>query len=338
MYTYEDKEEDLKMRYLVTCNENAQSLVIEEVKRHKGMGTLEWLNETEAILTSKMDPETLRNFIESAPIIFILHVFEIQHEVAWNDIYSVLTPQQGQTFSLQIRSDKSLRDQAMTVRNEIVDSLIADGFALDVKNPQQIVSVYFLADTAYVGIGTAYLNLSKWSSGHVHFSKEQASVSRAEYKLREAFDAFPLSHHSGLALDLGAAPGGWTKVLHDYGYGVIAIDPAKLDPRVLKLDGITHYKESVQSFMQEPSIPFAQVIVNDMKMTSKASIRLFNELETSMSPTGFGIITIKLPKDYTYFHVDKSMSDLRGVYHIIGARQLFHNRHEFTVCVQRKKK
>lgn len=39
-----------------------------------------------------------------------------------------------------------------------------------------------------------------------------------------------------IALDLGAAPGGWTAQLAGLGYSVIAIDPAKLDAGIAALE------------------------------------------------------------------------------------------------------
>lgn len=52
----------------------------------------------------------------------------------------------------------------------------------------------------------------------------------AEFKLLEALEVFGIvlpSH--GVALDLAAAPGGWTRVLRRAGEYVTAIDPGELD-------------------------------------------------------------------------------------------------------------
>lgn len=73
-------------------------------------------------------------------------------------------------------------------------------------------------------------------------------VCRAAWKLREAIQereiAEVLSHRVGVAraLDLGAAPGGWTSVLAERCVEVVAVDPADLDPAVGATRGVRHVR------------------------------------------------------------------------------------------------
>jgi len=73
-------------------------------------------------------------------------------------------------------------------------------------------------------------------------------VCRAVWKLREALQetevAAVLTRRGGVAraLDLGAAPGGWTSVLAERCSDVVAVDPADLNPDVLALRGVRHVR------------------------------------------------------------------------------------------------
>lgn len=327
------------MKYLVTCNENSQYLLDQEIKSNTGIGTITWLSETEGILDSKLTNEKLIEVIRSTPIIFIRHLFPVQGVVATSDahtIYQEVELEKGKSFSLQIRSPQEMRQESIAIRNGLVDQFIELGFTLNVKHPEQIVSLYFTDKEVYYGLGTPELQLSKWSAGMVHFSKEQSKISRAEFKLREVFESFDVPNVKGLAIDLGAAPGGWTQVLVEHGFNVIAIDPANLAPSVKANSHVTHFKGTSQDFLtQSPDVKF-DVLVNDMKMSIKPSVAIFHSLSMNLSPYGFGIITLKLPKEYNYDYIKEVIKDMRKLFTIREARQLFHNRHEITVLVSKK--
>ncbi|QIK68845.1 methyltransferase domain-containing protein [Erysipelothrix sp. HDW6C] len=327
------------MRYFVTCNDNSNYLLDQEVKKHAGLGTLEWVSDTEAILDSKLEHEKLVDVIRSTPILFIRHLFKIDGEIALDEAPALpmkLNLEPNQTFSLQIRTPLDLRQRGIAIRNTIVDALIDQGFTLNVKDPEQIVSLYFTDSSILYGIGTSALQLSKWSAGMVHYSKAQSSISRAEFKLREVFESFNVPHVSGLALDLGAAPGGWTQVLTEQGFDVIAVDPAKLDPQLKKNTKVRHYKGSTQEYMQEFPNQMFDVMVNDMKMTVKQSIGIFNHLALNLNPDGYAVLTLKLPKEYNYDFILSTLSMVRRNFNIIEGRQLFHNRHELTLLLTKR--
>ncbi len=328
------------MKYVITCNENAQSHLIYEIKHHPGMGTLTWLTETEAILDSKLPIDKLNEVIRTTPIVFIRHLFEIIDQEPFEtagDLIERAHIDKNHSFAIQIRSEKAFREEAVAFRNDWADQLVAQGYTLDVKNPERVISLYFHEWTIYYGYNTPQLQLSKWSGGMIHFSRDLALISRAEFKLREVFDVFNIPvDPNGLAVDLGAAPGGWTWVLQERGYHVIAVDPAKLDPRVAKLKGVTHYKDTAQHFLDSVHDTKYAMVVNDMKMSSKLSVELFANVASHLEDHGWGIITIKMGKNFQYTHVLLALAQLRKSVRIEAARQLFHNRSEFTVIVRKR--
>ena len=86
---------------------------------------------------------------------------------------------------------------------------------------------------AFIGLSLASHNISDWAGGVRRFRREKEQISRAEFKMLEAFEAFTSTCPPAASLlDLGAAPGGWTRVLRQKGQYVTAVDPAELHPRL----------------------------------------------------------------------------------------------------------
>ena len=83
-------------------------------------------------------------------------------------------------------------------------------------------------------------------------NREQARrkqvASRAYFKLEEALDLAGVEDLGGKrALDLGAAPGGWTECLLDRGASVVAVDPGALDESVGVRPGVRHIQKKSQA-------------------------------------------------------------------------------------------
>ena len=198
--------------------------------------------------------------------IFLRHVHPAQEEIRLSgelrDIGALsaamkrLLPllDREKTFSVQTRilEGYEIAYKPFDINSALSGIAEREGLRLDVRAPQQIVSVSITQDTGYLGVSTPEENLSAWTGGMRRFRKEPEQVSRAEFKLLEAIETFNLSlPESGTALDLGAAPGGWTRVLRGKGLRVIAVDPALLDPRVAADPGVTHRRELAQAFYEK---------------------------------------------------------------------------------------
>jgi 23S rRNA C2498 (ribose-2'-O)-methylase RlmM len=73
--------------------------------------------------------------------------------------------------------------------------------------------------------------------------KARDAPSSAHRKLEEAFAWLGVAPGLGdVVVDLGAAPGGWTRVLRDRGASVVAVDRAALDPGLARDPLVTHRK------------------------------------------------------------------------------------------------
>jgi 23S rRNA (cytidine2498-2'-O)-methyltransferase len=192
----------------------------------------------------------------------------------------------------------------------------------------------------YLGISTAEENLSSWSGGARHFAHTTEEISRAEFKLLEALEVFGVSLPSqGRALDLGAAPGGWTRLLLDSGVHVVAVDPANLDVRLKKRPRLEHYQGYAENYLEEALKKHYKfdIIVNDMRMDAREAARLLTRAARCLRPDGLIISVLKLPHATHEINplatLHSALKILSTYYDTVQARQLFHNRQEVTVVL-----
>lgn len=207
-----------------------------------------------------------------------------------------------------------------------------------IKKPQIIVSVLCTPEKGYIGISTTEENLSNWPGGARQYAQTPEQISRAEFKLLEALETFGVTlPKGGHALDLGAAPGGWTRLLVNAGMHVVAVDPAKLDPRLAGLPNLQHYHGYAQAYLEEAIKKHRRfdVIANDMRMDAREAARLLVQATKCLRPDGFIISTFKLPRATREIDPLKTLNEalniLRKHFAIVQAHQLFHNRQEVTV-------
>ncbi|HBB64573.1 hypothetical protein A3K02_02445 [candidate division WS6 bacterium RIFOXYD1_FULL_33_8] len=199
-----------------------------------------------------------------------------------------------------------------------------------------IISILVHGKTYYVGFSKSSDNLNFHSDEHrIRARAGKREISRAESKLIEALSTFKveLDGH-GTALDLGAAPGGWSKVLADYGYKVLAVDPAALHPDLEQDSRIIHMKSKAQDIQLDEPL---DLIVNDMNMDPQETGKIMNDIAHLLKDGGLAIVTLKLP-DHAQRSIEEAVAILEKEYEVVKIRSLFHNRQEVTALLQRKTK
>jgi 23S rRNA (cytidine2498-2'-O)-methyltransferase len=215
---------------------------------------------------------------------------------------------------------------------------ILDPAGRSLQSPEWIISVTATEAGVYVGACRTALCLSSWLGGARRFAVDDSRISRSEFKLLEAIEVFGLSLPTeGLALDLGAAPGGWTRLLLDRGLRVIAVDPAALDRRVAARAGVTQIRMTAERY--RPSAPACRVLVNDMRLRAEASVGIMASYADRLQPGGIAVMTLKLPERGVTSRavldlVDRCLGALGKSYTVVRARQLFHNRSEITAVME----
>lgn len=198
-----------------------------------------------------------------------------------------------------------------------------------VQDMELIISVYLTREATYVGWSSPEDNLSTWSGGAVHFHKDNGDISRAKFKLMEAELVFGLdfgAYHS--ALDLGAAPGGWSSFLLEKGLRVTAVDPADMHPSLLRDSALTYLRKNAAD-VQFPPDAF-DLLVCDMSWDPEKMAELVKRLLPAVSADGLVLTTVKLLHGKAFATLREVERIMGPAAKLVGARQLFHNREEIT--------
>jgi 23S rRNA (cytidine2498-2'-O)-methyltransferase len=247
------------------------------------------------------------------------------------------------TFSVQSRvlGEGKLPYRRVALNEMASERLTAQtGAEMDCRDPEQVVSILCTPTQGYLGVSRTAQNRSAWPGGMQRFRHEEGRISRAEHKLLEAIAVFRLELPAkGTALDMGAAPGGWTHLLCESGLQVVAVDPADLDPRLHRKPGVIHVRKRIQDYLT--SDRRFDLIVNDMRMDALESVAIMEQAFPSLKPGGLAVQTLKLPKALKAAHhtletIREALTRLTQSYTLVGARQLYHNRSEVTVALQRR--
>ncbi len=320
------------MKIIFTCQEQGFLTARRELEAAFPGARTAFLGPGAGLLDAQAGFENISEVCLRRPVLFTRHIFPVHVELppeadpldALDDISSRLDL--GRSFSVQARAENG-----NAAPRALSEALQARGFSLDIRSPAQAVSIYRAARAMYIGVSDTSLNLSNWNGGMMHFSSE-GLISRAECKLLESLSVFHIpAGASQTALDLGAAPGGWSNALAAKGVKVTAVDPAALDDRVSSLPLVAHAAITAQEFLQGDHNVY-DLILNDMKMDARDALRLLLPCKERLKPGGVILTTLKLPKERTAATAGACVAMIREKATLLGARQLFHNRSEITAA------
>ena len=164
--------------------------------------------------------------------------------------------------------------------------------------------------------------------------------SRSTLKLDEAILTFlpkqALDIRPGAkAVDLGAAPGGWTWQLVRRGLFVTAVDNGPMDPALMETGQVTHKRED--GFRFQPKQPVDWMVCDMVEQPRRVA-----ELMAEWLVRGWcrqTIFNLKLPMKKRYEELQECLHRIRrrleeaGLNFEIKARQLYHDREEVTVYI-----
>ncbi|GAC1467080.1 MAG: SAM-dependent methyltransferase [Ktedonobacteraceae bacterium] len=265
--------------------------------------------------------------------------------IAMAELPGLTMLEKGTRFAVQTRlvqTEKSYGERAYSsgqLNKTLAEALAEETGAIEMmKKPQIVVSLLCSMYKGYLGISTVQDNLSSWPGGARHFAQTAEQISRAEFKLLEALEVFGvILPAQGGVLDLGAAPGGWTRLLLDAGLEVVAVDPARLDARLGTRQHLEHYRGYAEDYLEEAVRKHSRfdLVVNDMRMDAREAARLLARAAYCLRTDGFVVSVFKLPHATPAINplttLKEALHILHRSYAIVHAHQLFHNRQEVTV-------
>lgn len=194
-------------------------------------------------------------------------------------------------------------------------------------------------------IGTSSPNNSSASiNGIMRISMAHDAPSRSYLKLAEAFETFlqPSEQTRMLkpgmhAIDLGAAPGGWTWQLVQRGLKVTAVDNGPLKGAAANHPNIKHLRQD--GFHFRPRHPVDWLVCDMVEQPQRVAALITEWITRGLAQ--HAIFNLKLPMKKRVEALNHAISTIqaglrsKGIKHRIKVKQLYHDREEVTVYLSR---
>ena len=182
-------------------------------------------------------------------------------------------------------------------------------------------------------------NSSPWTMGVPRLRLPPHAPSRSTQKLAEALHLWlrpdedkRLLHEGTTAVDLGAAPGGWTWQLVRRGVHVTAVDNGPLDARLLESGLVEQVR--ADGFRFSPPRPVQWMVCDMVEQPIRVAELVANWLADGWCE--HSIFNLKLPMKKRYEEVERCRGAMRerwraaGVNCELRCKQLYHDREEIT--------
>ncbi|GMU60561.1 MAG: hypothetical protein AMXMBFR34_23240 [Myxococcaceae bacterium] len=188
------------------------------------------------------------------------------------------------------------------------------------------------AGQAAVGVIPARDALSLAAGGRARMKRTGEAPSRAAMKLDEALEWYGVSPGKGdVCVDLGSAPGGWTRRLVERGAKVLSVDPAHLAADLRAHPKVKHVQQSAFDFAPDGPVDW---LFCDMAWRSLEVAQLLGKWARRRWAAQL-VANIKLPmKDKlpVLFRVRHTLEGAGWAH--VRIRQLYHDRDEVTVTAR----
>ncbi|MCL4380935.1 SAM-dependent methyltransferase [Candidatus Marsarchaeota archaeon] len=206
--------------------------------------------------------------------------------------------------------------------------LEAQGYKIDLSNPKYVFVLEMFDAVVVAG------KVSLKNPAAISIVEKPEDISRAQLKLREAILYFKIGMSNVRnVLDLGAAPGGFSKELSTHGVKVVAVDIADLDKRLEKDPNIMHLRIKAAEINSDQLF---DMITNDMNIDPVESARVMLNLSSRLNKNGFAVMTIKCPSKNVLGYIRDAKKILSAEYTGFRLQHLPHNRMEITMFMLKK--
>ncbi len=190
-------------------------------------------------------------------------------------------------------------------------------------------------------------NSSAAHMGILRLKMPHDAPSRSYLKLAEAFELFltPTEQAQWLkqgmhAVDLGAAPGGWTWQLVQRGLKVIAVDNGPLKGVAAEHPAIKHLRQD--GFRYRPPRAVDWVVCDMVEQPQRVAARMADWIGSGSSTRAIFNLKLPMKKRVAALHdaldIVRDALDAKGLKYRIAVKQLYHDREEVTVFLAKSSK
>ncbi len=194
----------------------------------------------------------------------------------------------------------------------------------------------FLTSGTQAYVGESDARVADWPLGIPRLRMPPGAPSRSTQKLAEAIDVFLGAQAGDLlrpgmhAVDLGAAPGGWTWQLAQRGLHVTAVDNGPLKGAVREDRLVRHVREDAFRFL--PRRPVDWLVCDVVEQPARIADLVSRWIGEGLARRA--IFNLKLPMKKRYDEVrrceQRIVTALHGMRPSLVLRQLYHDREEVT--------
>tara|TARA_R110002049_G_scaffold72490_6_gene187361 strand:+ start:40534 stop:41577 length:1044 start_codon:yes stop_codon:yes gene_type:complete len=238
--------------------------------------------------------------------------------------------------------EPGIDEVSAAVAREIFDALSPTWIRGDAPNrialPDESVLDVVLVEPSHWFYGTHVASKwpSRWPGGVQPIEPKHEPISRAYFKAAEAipwsgFDLQP----GDLAVEIGSAPGGACGRLLELGLRVIGVDPAEMDPRIMKHPKFRHIKARAGDLPRKEFRGAKWMLVDSNVKPDKTLVTVGNIVTSRYSEFIGLLLTLKIG-EYESADMIKRWRETIESWHpkSVEVRQLARNKCEVCFAVQ----
>ncbi|MFD1260683.1 23S rRNA (cytidine(2498)-2'-O)-methyltransferase RlmM [Entomomonas asaccharolytica] len=244
---------------------------------------------------------------------------------------------------LDTNEGKALSTFCRKFEKPLISHLKKSGKLIDDPNKPRLLLTFFTGQKVFVGYALPH-NSAKWPMGIPRLKFPREAPSRSTLKLEEAWHQFIPSKQwdtrlapAMKAVDLGAAPGGWTWQLVKRHMYVTAIDNGPMQPQLMETGQVEHIR--ADGFTYQPRKPVNWMVCDIVEKPARTAAMVQTWLAEGWCKEA--IVNLKLPMKQRYQEVVRLVEKMQD--HFINqqikvkitCKQLYHDREEITCHLQR---
>ncbi|WP_017939637.1 23S rRNA (cytidine(2498)-2'-O)-methyltransferase RlmM [Zestomonas thermotolerans] len=222
-------------------------------------------------------------------------------------------------------------------------ALVKAGRLVEDAGKPRLLLTFRSGREAFLGLAEAD-NSAMWPMGIPRLKFPREAPSRSTLKLEEAWHHFiPRDEWENrlapamTAVDLGAAPGGWTWQLVNRHMRVTAVDNGPMAPSLMDSGLVEHLR--ADGFVFRPRKPVDWMVCDIVEKPARTAALIETWLGEGLCREA--VVNLKLPMKQRYAEVRRLLERIadglqgRGVRVVIGCKQLYHDREEVTCHLRR---